>query len=122
MSVFKSAASVLLALLQLLFASVSYKQIDVPAPEKEEPSAVVNDIDGDTPLADSIKYAKTCEDVPTAAYTTGKRQYYGMKNSSAYIDGWIKAFQGDQKLIIKAAPAAEKAPEKPASDQMEFDF
>lgn len=85
MSVLKSAASVLLAVLQMLFASVSYKQIDAPAAEKEEVPAVVNDIDGDTPLADSIKYAKTCEDVPTAAYTTGKRRYYGMKNSSAYI-------------------------------------
>jgi len=32
-----------------------------------------------------------------------------IENSASYIDGWIKAFQGDEKLIIKAAPAAEKA-------------
>lgn len=32
-----------------------------------------------------------------------------IQNSASYIDGWIKAFQGDEKLIIRAAPAAEKA-------------
>jgi len=35
-----------------------------------------------------------------------------IENSAAYISGWLKALKNDKILLIQAASAAQKAPDK----------
>lgn len=96
----KKILSVILVILQTVFCSVSYGSADYeqysPSPQQ---TAVINDIDGDTSMADSIKYAKECSNVVQAAFTSGKRQGYRMLNGSAILTHGLVSASG-KKLSV----------------------
>lgn len=96
----KKMVSVLLVFLQTVFCSVSYKSTDFKQYDPSaQPTAVINDNEGDTSMAGSIKYAKSCSNVVQAAYTSGKRQGYRMLNSSAVLTHDLKNLNG-KKLTV----------------------
>lgn len=81
MSFLKPIFATILAFLQMLVMNVSYGEYNEPeAPEKEE-TQLVNDISGDTALADSIKYASSVASVVDAYYTDSDRSAFAMENS-----------------------------------------
>ncbi|MBQ7596132.1 MAG: hypothetical protein IJU45_05655 [Clostridia bacterium] len=96
----KKIISVILVILQTVFCSVSYGSTDYeqydPQPQQ---STVINDIDGDSPMADSVKYASACSNVVQAAFTSGKRQGYRMINGNAILTHALKS-SGGKKLSV----------------------
>ncbi len=47
-----------------------------------------------------------------AAFISGHSAYRNanpLKNTTAYLQSWIRVLKGDSKLVITAAPAAQKA-------------
>lgn len=75
----------ILAFLQLIFTGVSYGDFsENKAPEKEE-TEVINNIDGQTNMAQSIKFASEVKNKVQAKYTDPDRSAYEMKNSQAIL-------------------------------------
>ncbi len=71
----------ILSLFQLLVMNVGYGEYVEPVkPEKEE-TQVINDISGDTTLAESIKYASSVASTVDAYYTDAERSAYAMENT-----------------------------------------
>lgn len=75
----------ILAFLQLFFSGVSYGDMtEIPREEKPE-TEIINEIDGQTNMADSIKYANTVKNKVQAKYTDADRSAYEMKNSQLIL-------------------------------------
>ena len=74
-----------LAFLQLFFSGVSYGDFgEVKNSEKTE-TEITNNIDGQTNMADSIKFANEVKNQVQAKYTNPDRSAYEMKNSQAIL-------------------------------------
>ncbi len=81
----KRIFAVILSFLQLLVLNVSYGEyVEPEKPEKEE-TQVINDISGDTTLADSIKYASAVASTVDAYYTDAQRSAYAMENTQVKL-------------------------------------
>lgn len=81
----KRIFAVILSFLQMLVLNVSYGDyVEPEKPEKEE-TQLVNDISGDTTLADSIKYASSVASQVDAYYTDAERSAYAMANANAVL-------------------------------------
>ncbi len=77
----KRIFAVILSFLQMLVFNVSYgERVEPPKPEKEE-TQLVNDISGDTSLAETIKYASSVAGKVAAYYTDSERSAYAMENA-----------------------------------------
>ncbi len=71
----------ILSFLQLFFCGINYGDFgEITKPEKEE-TEIINNIDGQTNMADSIKYANKVKNQAQAKYTDPDRSAYEMKNS-----------------------------------------
>ena len=75
--------SLLLVVLQVLFTGVGRGAYDPPEKEIEPQPAVVNDIDGDSGLSDSVKFAAEARNAVQAVYTSDKKDEYMVTNSDA---------------------------------------
>lgn len=71
----------LLAFLQLFFSGVSYGDLVEKPDEEKAETEIVNEIDSQTNMADSIKYANQVKNQAQAKYTDAERSAYEMKNS-----------------------------------------
>ena len=81
MTFLKQIFAVILSFLQMLVMNVSYGEYVKPeAPQKQE-TELVNDISGDTTLADSIKYASSVASEVDAYYTDGERTAFALENT-----------------------------------------
>ncbi len=84
----KRITALMLVLVSILtFSSCgAEKGTDIPNLMFEKPDVnIVNDIDGDTPLADTIKYAAEVNDVAQSYYGNTDRTSYVMKNSDMML-------------------------------------
>ncbi len=80
-SIMKFLATVL-TFLQVIFCAVGYGEFgEIKKPEKEK-TEIVNDIDGQTNMADSIKFASEVKNQAQAKYTDADRSAYEMKNTN----------------------------------------
>ena len=78
--------SMLMILIQMLVSNVGYGLFfRTPVPGAPDPTDLVNDIRGDTPMDQSILYAKKLSNVPQACYTDGTRSAYVMTNSQIVL-------------------------------------
>ena len=81
MSFLKQIFATILAFLQMLVMNVSYgEDVKPEAPQKQE-TELINDISGDSTLADSIKYASAMASETDAYYTDGKRTAFALENT-----------------------------------------
>lgn len=71
----------ILAFLQFVFCGVSYGEFGEIVPTETEKTEIVNDIDGQTNMSDSIKFANEVKNQVQAKYTDSDRSAYEMKNS-----------------------------------------
>lgn len=81
MSFLKQICATILAFLQILVMNVSYGEYVEPVIPEDEETRVINDISGDTTLADSVKYASSVASEVDAYYTDADRHAYAMENS-----------------------------------------
>ncbi len=74
---------VIISVFSLFGCSSSAPCVDIPLTGviKQQNSEIVNDIDGDTTLDDTIKYASSVNDVAQSYYANSQRTAYVMKNS-----------------------------------------
>lgn len=86
----KKMFAVILAFLQTLIFNVSYGEY-VPPRKVGSATEVINDISGDTPLADSVKYASQVDDVVQAYYTDAERSAFRMENADMTLDHKLTA-------------------------------
>ena len=77
----KKMFAVILAFFQMLFLNVSYGEYVEPQETPDTPTQIINDIDGDTQLDNSIKYASQIDDVVQAYYTNAERSAFRMENA-----------------------------------------
>lgn len=77
----KKIFAVILSFLQMLVMNVSYGEYVEPEKSEQEETQVINDISGDTTLADSIKYASSVASQVDAYYTDAERSAYAMENA-----------------------------------------
>ena len=68
----------LLAFLQLFFSGVSYGDLVEKPDEEKAETEIVNEIDSQTNMADSIKYANQVKNQAQAKYTDAERSAYEM--------------------------------------------
>lgn len=84
----------LIAMISVLFANVQYgewgEQTETVPPE----IAVINDIDGDSSLSNSIKYADSIKNTVKCAYTSPKRAAYKMENTTVVFQHNIGKKEG----------------------------
>lgn len=81
LALLKKVFAVILSFLQMLVYNVSYgKYVELEEPQKQE-TTVINDINGDTTLAASIKYASAVASEVDAYYTDAERSAYAMENT-----------------------------------------
>ncbi|MBQ3151735.1 MAG: hypothetical protein IJB86_10880 [Clostridia bacterium] len=77
---FKKLLALILSLINCLIFSVSFEG-DFMKPEKNiESFEIINDIDGDSPLSDSVKYGASIANKATGYYSTPSRAAYVMEN------------------------------------------
>lgn len=81
----KKIFAVITAFFQMLIFNVSYGDYVEPSAEPETPVTVVNDIQGDTTLDDSIKYAAEVSNKVNCYYTDAQRSAYAMENADAVL-------------------------------------
>ena len=81
----KKIFAVILSFLQMLVLNVSYGDyVEPEKPEKEE-TQLVNDISGDTTLADTIKYASSVAGQVQGYHTDPERSAYAMENTDMVL-------------------------------------
>ena len=98
---FKKISATILAFLQMLVFNVSYGDYVEPQKPSVPETEVVNDIDGDTTLADSIKYAAEVDDKAQAYYADAERSAYIMENADAVLTHTLKALSNSATLADK---------------------
>ncbi len=81
MSTITKVIATILSFLQFIFCGISYGDFgEISDPDKEE-TEIVNNIDGQTNMAQSIKFANEVKNQAQAKYTNPDRSAYEMKNS-----------------------------------------
>ena len=83
-SITKTIATIL-SFLQFIFCGISYGEFGEKIPEETEETKIVNNIDGHTNMADSIKFANEVKNQAQARYTTPERTAYEFKNSNMIL-------------------------------------
>ncbi len=81
----KRIFAVVLAFFQTLVFNVSYGEYVDPLQTPDTPTQLINDIDGDTTLADSVKLAAQLDDVVKAYYTDSERSAFRMENADMVL-------------------------------------
>lgn len=81
MSFLKQIFAVILSFLQMLVMNVSYGEYVKPETPQKQETEIINDISGDTSLADSIKYASAMASEVDAYYTDGERTAFALENT-----------------------------------------
>ncbi len=81
----KKMFAVIIAFLQTLIFNVSYGDYVEPQKTPDTPTQIINDIDGDTTLADSVKFASQVDDVVQAYYTDAERSAFRMENADMVL-------------------------------------
>lgn len=99
------AFAVILAFFQGLIFNVSYGEFVAPEEDEKPATEIVNDIDGDTPLADSIKYAAEVGNKAQAYYIDAERSAYVMENADAVLTHTLKALGNSATLADKNGKA-----------------
>lgn len=85
MDFIKRFIAFMLSLFTAIFSSVSYGKFGaVTEPTPTQPQTV-NDISGDSALADTVKYAAAARNVVQCAYTDPERSAYEMKNGNVSL-------------------------------------
>ncbi len=92
------AFAVILAFFQGLLFNISYGEYVAPEETEKPETEIVNDIDGDTALADSIKYAADVDNKAQAYYTDAERSAYAMKNANSVLTHTLKALGNSATL------------------------
>lgn len=82
MSTITKFFATVLAFLQLFFSGVAYGDFGENATPDKEKTEIVNNIDGHTNMAESIKYANEVKNQAQAKYTDPDRSAYEMKNNN----------------------------------------
>ena len=78
---FKKIFAVILAFFQSLVLNVNYGEYVAPENSDKPTTEIVNNIDGDSNLVNSIKYAAEVDDIAQAYYTDAERSAFKMANS-----------------------------------------
>lgn len=94
----KKMFAVIIAFLQTLIFNVSYGDFVEPQKAPDTPTQIVNDIDGDTPLADSVKLASQLDDVVQAYYTDAERSAFRMENADMVLTHELTSESKDATL------------------------
>ncbi len=81
MSTVTKIIATILSFLQFIFCGISYGEFGEKIPAEKEKTEIVNNIDGQTNMADSIKFANEVKNQAQAKYTDADRSAYEMKNS-----------------------------------------
>lgn len=85
MSFITKAVSLLLAFLQFIFCGVGYGEFGETAKPEESVKKIINDIDGDTNLSDTIIFASKAKNQVQARYTDADRSTYEIKNAQTVL-------------------------------------
>lgn len=99
------AFAVILAFFQGLIFNVSYGEYVAPEESEKPATEIVNDIEGDTALADSIKYAAEVGNKAQAYYIDAERSAYAMENSDAVLTHTLSALMNSATLADKDGKA-----------------
>lgn len=83
-SVTKILATIL-SFLQFIFCGVGYGEFGETVKEEKTETEIVNNIDGQTNMSDSIKFANEVKNQVQAKYTDADRSGYEMKNSDMIL-------------------------------------
>ncbi len=75
----------ILACLQLLFCGVVYGELQPSAPKEEPQENIVNSIEGDSNLSDSVQYAARAKNAVQAVFTDASRSRYEMRNADVSL-------------------------------------
>ncbi len=97
----KKIFAVVLAFFQTLVFNVSYGEYVDPQIIPDAPTQLINDIDGDTTLDDSIKLASQLDDVVQAYYTDAERSAFRMENADMVLTHDLTAKSKDATLTDK---------------------
>ncbi len=81
MSSITKILATILAFLQLVFTGISYGDFGEKKAEEKTETEIVNNIDGQTNMSDSIKFANEVKNKAQAKYINPERTGYEMKNS-----------------------------------------
>ena len=99
------AFAVILAFFQGLIFNVSYGEYVAPEESEQPATEIVNDIEGDTALAGSIKYAAEVGNKAQAYYIDAERSAYAMENSDAVLTHTLSALMNSATLADKDGKA-----------------
>ncbi len=81
MNTVSKIVATILSFLQLFFCSVGYGEFGETNPPENKPTEIINEIDGQTNMANSIKYANQVKNQAQAKYTTPDRDAFELKNT-----------------------------------------
>ncbi|MCR4615126.1 MAG: hypothetical protein K5756_03155 [Clostridiales bacterium] len=90
---FKKFFAALLSIIQLAFTSVSYVK-NKPVLPPLSSSGITGNIDENTPMADTIRYAASCANTVQGAYTDGGRGAYQLSNKQMRLTHRLSALVG----------------------------
>ena len=95
---FKKIFAVILAFFQSLVLNVNYGEYVAPENSDKPTAEIVNNIDGDSNLVNSIKYAAEVDDIAQAYYTDAERSAFKMANSHMVLTHDLTAKSKDATL------------------------
>ena len=95
---FKKIFAVILAFFQSLVLNVNYGEYVAPENSDKPTAEIVNNIDGDSNLVNSIKYAAEVDDIAQAYYTDAERSAFKMANSHMVLTHDLTAKVKDATL------------------------
>ncbi len=101
----KRMFAVILSFLQMLVFNVGYGEYVEPQKTPGKPTEIINDISGDTPLADSIKYASQVSNKAQAYYIDAERSAYAMENANAVLTHTLNLRKNSATLADKEGNA-----------------
>lgn len=90
MSFISKCIALLLSFLQLIFCSVGYGELGETIKPEESVTKILNNIDGDTDMSDTIKLANKVKNQVQAKYTSSDRDAYEIKNSEMILTHSLK--------------------------------
>lgn len=97
----KKMFAVILAFMQTLIYNVSYGDYVQPADAPDSPTEIINNIDGDTTLDDSVKFASQVDDVAQAYYIDAERSAFAMENADMVLTHKLTAKEKNATLTNK---------------------
>lgn len=105
LEILKKMFAVILSFLQMLVFNVGYGEYVEPQKTPETPTEIINDISGDTPLADSIRYAAQVSNKAQAYYLGTDRSVYAMENANAVLTHTLNLRKNSATLADKEGNA-----------------